>query len=133
MVSIVCTLQHHRDEVNSCAFSPTLLATCSGDKTIRIYDTSDFSELPFSPLSGHEYGVHCCRFSSCGSYLVTCSTDASIIIWSTVTGEVLATLEHPCRSPVRVCSLAPDSSLILSGACDGTVALWDFHSKKLRR
>eukprot|EP00063_Salmo_salar_P053775 XP_014028610.1 PREDICTED: WD repeat, SAM and U-box domain-containing protein 1-like isoform X3 [Salmo salar] len=133
MVSLICTLQDHRDEVNWCAFSPTLLATCSGDKTIRIYNTNDFSELPFSPLSGHRYGVHCCSFSVCGTYLFTCSTDALTIIWSMATGEVTTKFEHPGGSPVRVCSLSPDSSLLLSGASDGTLALWDFHSKKLRK
>uniref|UniRef100_A0A4W5RKR4 WD repeat, SAM and U-box domain-containing protein 1 n=1 Tax=Hucho hucho TaxID=62062 RepID=A0A4W5RKR4_9TELE len=133
MVSLICTLQDHRDEVYWCAFSPTLLATCSGDKTIRIYNTNDFSELPFSPLSGHRYGVHCCRFSVCGTYLFTCSTDALTIIWSMATGEVTTKLEHPGGSPVRVCSLSPDSSLLLSGASDGTLALWDFHSKKLSK
>ncbi|XP_072253228.1 WD repeat, SAM and U-box domain-containing protein 1-like isoform X2 [Leuresthes tenuis] len=45
----------------------------------------------------------------------------------------MAALEHPGRSPLRVCALAPDSSLLLAGACDGTVALWNFHSKTLRR
>ncbi|XP_029937246.1 WD repeat, SAM and U-box domain-containing protein 1-like [Myripristis murdjan] len=133
MVSVVRSLRHHSDEVTCCAFSPTLLATCSGDKTVRIYDTADFSELPYSPLSGHGYAVHCCCFSACGSYLLTCSTDGSTIIWSAATGEAAAALQHPDRSPVRVCALAPDSSLLLAGACDGTVAMWNFDSKTLRR
>lgn len=133
MVSIIVTLRHHTDEVSCCAFSPSLLATSSGDKTIRVYSTADFSELPFSPLSGHDYGVHCCCFSSCGSYLFSCSTDGSAIVWSSGTGEVAAVVQHPGRSPLRVCALAPDSSLLLAGACDGTVALWDFPSKTLRR
>lgn len=50
MVSLICTLRHHTDEVTCCAFSPSLLATSSGDKTLRVYTTADFSELPFSPL-----------------------------------------------------------------------------------
>ncbi|XP_005918284.1 WD repeat, SAM and U-box domain-containing protein 1 isoform X1 [Haplochromis burtoni] len=133
MVSLICTLRHHTDEVTCCAFSPSLLATSSGDKTLRVYTTADFSELPFSPLRGHGYGVHCCCFSSCGSFLLSCSTDGSVIVWSAETGEVKATLEHPGRSPLRVCALAPDSSLLLAGACDGTAALWDFRSKTLRR
>ncbi|CAB1346682.1 unnamed protein product [Coregonus sp. 'balchen'] len=62
MVSLMRTLYDHRYEVYWCALSPTLLATCSWDKTIRIYNRNDFSELLFSPLSGHGYGVHC--FSS---------------------------------------------------------------------
>lgn len=132
-MSLIVTLRHHADEVSCCAFSPSLLATSSGDKTIRVYSTVDFSELPFSPLSGHGYGVHCCRFSSCGTFLLSCSTDGFVMVWRSDTGEVCATLEHPGRSPLRVCALAPDSSLLLAGACDGTVAVWDFSCKTLRR
>ncbi|XP_041663784.1 WD repeat, SAM and U-box domain-containing protein 1-like [Cheilinus undulatus] len=133
MVSLMCTLQQHTDEVSCCAFSHSLLATSSGDKTLRVYKTPGFSELPFSPLSGHDYGVHCCCFSSCGSFLLSCSTDGSVIVRSSETGEVTAVLRHPGRSPLRVCAMAPDSSHLLAGACDGTVALWDFSSKALSR
>lgn len=132
-MTLVHTLRHHRDDVNGCALSATLLATCSGDKTIRVYSLSDFCELPFSPLSGHGYGVHSCCFSGCGKYLASCSTDATVIIWDMDTGEIFQQYEHPGRSPVRVCALAPDTSLVLSGASDGTVALWDFQSTRLRR
>lgn len=133
MTSLICTLQDHRDDVNWCAFSGKLLATCSGDKTLRIYNTRDFSELPFSPLSGHGYSVHCCCFSTCGQFLASCSTDATTLVWSMDTGEIEAVLEHPGRSPVRICALSPDSSHLVSGASDGTLALWDFSSKQLRR
>ncbi|XP_029935885.1 WD repeat, SAM and U-box domain-containing protein 1 [Myripristis murdjan] len=133
MVSLVCTLQDHLDDVNWCAFSATLLATCSGDKTLRIYNTRDFAELPYSPLSGHGYGVHCCCFSACGQFLASCSTDATTVIWSVATGEIEAVLEHPGRSPVRICAFSPDSTYLVSGASDGTLALWDFPSKKLLR
>ncbi|KAK7913180.1 hypothetical protein WMY93_013391 [Mugilogobius chulae] len=123
MVSLICTLQHHRDDVNWCAFSATLLATCSGDKTLRVYNTKDFSEQPFSPLTGHGYGVHCCCFSPCGQFLASCSTDATVVIWSMVSGEIEAVLEHPGRSPVRVCALSPNSTHLVSGASDGSLAL----------
>uniref|UniRef100_A0A3B4X6I5 WD repeat, SAM and U-box domain-containing protein 1 n=1 Tax=Seriola lalandi dorsalis TaxID=1841481 RepID=A0A3B4X6I5_SERLL len=133
MTSLLCTLHDHLDDVNWCAFSAKLLATCSGDKTLRIYNTSDFSELSFSPLSGHGYSVHCCCFSPCGQFLVSCSTDATTVVWSMVTGEIEAVMEHPGRSPVRICALSPDSIHMVSGASDGTLALWDFPSKQLRR
>ncbi|KAM4592877.1 WD repeat, SAM and U-box domain-containing protein 1 isoform 1-T3 [Odontesthes bonariensis] len=133
MASLICTLQDHQDDVNWCAFSAKLLATCSGDKTLRIYNTRDFSELPFSPLSGHGYSVHCCCFSACGQFLASCSTDATIMVWSMVSGDIEAVLEHPGRSPVRICALSPDSVHLVSGASDGTLALWDFPSKQLCR
>ncbi|XP_017537839.1 WD repeat, SAM and U-box domain-containing protein 1 isoform X1 [Pygocentrus nattereri] len=133
MVSLICTLQSHRDDVNWCTFSSSLLATCSADKTIRVYSTQDFTELPFSPLSGHGYGVHCCCFSPCGQYLASCSTDATTVVWAMDTGEIEAVLEHPGRSPVRVCAFSPDSSWLVSGASDGTLALWDFPSRTLCR
>ncbi|XP_063329836.1 WD repeat, SAM and U-box domain-containing protein 1 isoform X1 [Pelmatolapia mariae] len=133
MTSLICTLQHHQDDVNWCAYSAKLLATCSGDKTLRIYDARDFSELPFSPLTGHGYSVHCCCFSACGQFLASCSTDATTVIWSMVSGEIEAVLEHPGRSPVRICAFSPDSLHLVSGASDGTLALWDFPSRQLRR
>nr|XP_061796041.1 WD repeat, SAM and U-box domain-containing protein 1 isoform X2 [Nerophis lumbriciformis] len=133
MVSLICTLQDHRDDVNWCAFSAQLLATCSGDKTVRVYNTRDFSELAFSPLEGHGYSAHCCCFSPCGQFLASCSTDATTLVWSMTTGEIEAVLEHPGRSPVRICVLSPDSTHLVSGASDGSLALWDFPSKQLRR
>ncbi|XP_037103349.1 WD repeat, SAM and U-box domain-containing protein 1 isoform X1 [Syngnathus acus] len=133
MVSLICTLQDHRDDVNWCAFSAQLLATCSGDKTVRVYNTRDFSELAFSPLEGHGYSVHCCCFSPCGQFLASCSTDATTLVWSMATGEIEAVLQHPGRSPVRICVLSPDSTHLISGASDGSLALWDFPSKQLRR
>lgn len=133
MVSLICTLQDHRDDVNWCAFSSNLLATCSGDKAIRVYSTRDFSELSFSPLSGHGYVVHCCCFSPCGQYLASCSTDATTVVWSMDSGDIDAVLEHPGRSPVRVCAFSPDSKHLVSGASDGTLALWDFTSRSLQR
>lgn len=133
MVSLICTIQDHRDDVNWCAFSAQLLATCSGDKTVRVYNTQDFSELAFSPLEGHGYSVHCCCFSPCGQFLASCSTDATTLVWSMVTGEIEAVLQHPGRSPVRICVLSPNCTHLVSGASDGSLALWDFPSKQLCR
>nr|XP_057938183.1 WD repeat, SAM and U-box domain-containing protein 1-like [Doryrhamphus excisus] len=133
MASLVTSLQHHTDEVTCCTFSSSLLATGSGDKNLRLYNTSDFSELPCSPLSAHGYGVRSCCFTSCGDYLLSCCADGSILVWSCKSGEVDSELQHPNRSPLRVVALAPDSSLMMAGASDGSVALWDFNSRTLLR
>ncbi|XP_065108455.1 WD repeat, SAM and U-box domain-containing protein 1-like isoform X1 [Paramisgurnus dabryanus] len=133
MTSLVHTLRDHLDDVNGCTLSQSLLATCSGDKTVRVYSLEDFSELRFSPLTGHGYAVHGCCFSACGRFLASCSTDALTKVWSTSTGAEVAALQHPARSPVRVCAFSPDARHLLSGASDGTVALWHVPSKTLQR
>lgn len=133
MVTLVQTLTDHVDDVNCCAFSSTCLASCSLDKSIRLYSLNDFSELPFSPLKGHSYGVHSCCFSSCGNFLASSSTDGTTVLWNPQCGEKLAILKQPSESPVRVCKFSPDTNYLVSGAADGTVALWDVRRKKLRR
>ncbi|XP_063789746.1 WD repeat, SAM and U-box domain-containing protein 1 [Pseudophryne corroboree] len=125
MVELMRTLADHVDDVNCCAFSDSHLATCSLDKTIRVYTLKDFKELPFSPLRGHTYAVHCCCFSPNQSVLASCSTDGKTILWSMGNGQILVSLEQPGSSPVRVCRFSPSSIYLVSGAADGTVVLWN--------
>ncbi|XP_042683156.1 WD repeat, SAM and U-box domain-containing protein 1 [Centrocercus urophasianus] len=133
MATLVRTLTDHSDDVNCCAFSSSCLATCSLDKSIRIYSLNDFTELPYSPLKGHAYAVHCCCFSPSGHTLASCSTDGTTIVWDTRDGRVLAVLEQPTGSPVRVCRFSPESSYLVSGAADGSVVLWNMLSMKMYR
>ncbi|KAM9250168.1 WD repeat, SAM and U-box domain-containing protein 1 isoform 3-T3 [Dugong dugon] len=133
MVKLIHTLADHSDDVNCCAFSPSLLATCSLDKTIRVYSLSNFTELPHSPLKFHTYAVHCCCFSPSGHLLASCSTDGTTVLWNTQNGQTLAVMEQPSGSPVRVCRFSPDSTCLVSGAADGTVVLWNIQTYKLYR
>ncbi|KAK2108911.1 WD repeat, SAM and U-box domain-containing protein 1 [Saguinus oedipus] len=133
MVKLIHTLADHGDDVNCCAFSFSLLATCSLDKTVRLYSLSDFTELPHSPLKFHTYAVHCCCFSPSGHILASCSTDGTTVLWKTENGQTLAVMEQPSGSPVRVCQFSPDSTCLASGAADGTVVLWNAQSYKLYR
>ncbi|XP_063115724.1 WD repeat, SAM and U-box domain-containing protein 1 isoform X3 [Cavia porcellus] len=133
MVKLIHTLADHSDDVNCCAFSSSLLATCSLDKTIRLYSLSNFAELPHSPLKFHTYAVHCCCFSPSGHILASCSTDGTTVLWSAHSGQTLAVMEQPGGSPVRVCRFSPDSSCLASGGADGTVVLWNTQSHKLYR
>ncbi|XP_021587280.2 WD repeat, SAM and U-box domain-containing protein 1 isoform X2 [Ictidomys tridecemlineatus] len=133
MVKLIHTLADHGDDVNCCAFSLSLLATCSLDKTIRLYSLIDFTELPYSPLKFHTYAVHCCCFSPSGHILASCSTDGTTVLWSTQNGQTLAVMQQPGGSPVRVCRFSPDSTCLASGAADGTVVLWNAKSYKSYR
>ncbi|XP_028941464.1 WD repeat, SAM and U-box domain-containing protein 1 isoform X3 [Antrostomus carolinensis] len=133
MVTLIHTSADHNDDVNCCAFSSSCLATCSLDKTIRVYCLKNFTELPYSPLKGHTYAVHCCCFSPSGHVLASCSTDGTTMVWSTGDGRMLAVLEQPSGSPVRVCRFSPESMYLVSGAADGSAVLWNMQSLKLYR
>ncbi|KAM4697891.1 WD repeat, SAM and U-box domain-containing protein 1 [Rhinophrynus dorsalis] len=133
MAELVCRLKDHTDDVNYCTFSDTYLATCSLDKTIRVYSLNDFKEQPFSPLKGHTYAVHCCCFSPDKPILASCSTDGKTILWNMSNGQVLALLEQPTGSPVRVCKFSPNSTYLATGAADGTLVLWNVPLLKLHR
>lgn len=133
MVKLIHTLADHGDDVSCCAFSSSLLATCSLDKTIRLYSLSDFAELPHSPLKFHTYAVHCCCFSPSGHILASCSTDGTTVLWGAHSGQPLVVMEQPGGSPVRVCRFSPDSAYLASGAADGSVVLWNAQSYKLYR
>ncbi|XP_069080287.1 WD repeat, SAM and U-box domain-containing protein 1 [Pleurodeles waltl] len=133
LVTLTQTLADHSDDVNCCAFSSSYLATCSMDKTIRVYEMSNFVELSYSPLKGHTYAVHCCCFSPLGDILASCSTDGTIKLWNPQNGHTLAVLEHPSSSPVRVCRFSPQSMYLVSGGADGTVVLWNVESLKSHR
>lgn len=133
MVTLIHTLADHSDDVNYCAFSSSCLATCSLDKTIRVYSLEDFTELPYSPLKGHTYAVHCCCFSPSGHFLASCSTDGTSVVWDSGNGQMLAVLEQPSSSPVRICRFSPDSTCLVSGAADGSVVLWNVQSSRMYR
>jgi WD40 repeat protein len=136
--SIIASLHHtissHTSDVNGLCFSKSkVLATCSGDKTVRLWDTDDYSELACSPLCGHTYYVHCCTFSPFGTLLASCSTDGKVIIWDVKTGKKKVVLQHESKSPIRVCRFSADSQMLVSGGDDNNICLWDISTESLIR
>ncbi|XP_041433517.1 WD repeat, SAM and U-box domain-containing protein 1 [Xenopus laevis] len=133
MARFICELKDHTDDVNCCSFSDSYVATCSLDKTIRVYSLKDFKELPFSPLKGHTYAVHWCCFAPDKPILASCSTDGKTILWSMHNGQMLAVLEQPSGSPVRVCRYSSISNYLATGGSDGSIVLWNVQQMKFHR
>ena len=127
------TIKAHSSDVNGVCFSEDTLATCSSDKTIRLWSLSDFTEEPVSPLCGHTYSVHNCTFSPSGATLATCSTDGKVILWDGKTWDKLAVLGHSSGSSIRVCRFSPTSDLLVTGSDDDKLCIWDVKARKLIR
>lgn len=60
----------------------TLLASCGGDRRVRIWGTEGDSWICKSVLSeGHQRTVRKVAWSPCGNYLASASFDATTCIW----------------------------------------------------
>ena len=66
MASLEQTLTGHASDINGLAFNLSTLASCSSDRTIRLWSLTDYTELACSPLIKHSYPVHGCVFSTSG-------------------------------------------------------------------
>ncbi|KAL7960409.1 WD40 repeat-like protein [Trichoderma compactum] len=81
----------HGEAILAAQFSPatsSLLATGSGDKTARIWDTA--TGTPKYTLSGHAHWVLCVSWSPDGMRLATGSMDKSVRLWDPATGKAAA-------------------------------------------
>jgi ribosome assembly protein 4 len=78
----------HGEAILAAQFSPessSRLATGSGDKTARIWDTE--TGTPKYTLSGHTGWVLCVAWSPDGNILATGSMDKSVRVWDPATGK----------------------------------------------
>lgn len=109
----------------------TLLATCSSDLTIKLWDPSD-EYKNIRTLPGHDHSVSSIRFipsgaagaPTSGNLLASASRDRTIRIWDVTTGYCLRTLRGH-TDWVRSLSPSPDGRYLASTASDQTARVWD--------
>ncbi|KAJ0412397.1 hypothetical protein ATCC90586_005417 [Pythium insidiosum] len=65
------------------------LATCSSDKTAKVWNIEEKGCPLVHTLQGHQRWVWDCAFSAVSSYLVTCSSDQSARLWDLSQGEAI--------------------------------------------
>ena len=112
----------HNGNVVAVAFSPngSMLATASGDKTARLFNTLDGNELA---RMNHADLVWAVAFSPDGTKIVTASSDKTAKIWDAATKKELARLAHD--DWVIAVAFNPDSTRIATASLDGTGRIWD--------
>jgi platelet-activating factor acetylhydrolase IB subunit alpha len=102
----------------------TLLASCSTDLTIKLWDPSnDYANI--RTLFGHDHSVSALRFlSPSGNLLVSASRDASLRIWDVSTGYCVKTIRGH-SDWVRDVSPSFDGQYLVSGGNDRTAIICD--------
>lgn len=107
------------------------LATCSSDRTIKIFEISGDSQTQIAELLGHEGPVWQIAWAhpKFGSLLASCSYDRKVILWKEQEGnpsQWLKLYEHAVHDlSVNSISWAPhEYGLMLAcGSSDGTVSV----------
>lgn len=133
-LQLLAELRGHTNRVWTVAWSPSgkYLASCGGDKTIRIWskDASDDSKwVCTSVLDGvHTRTVRCVAWSPCGTKIASSGFDGQVGIWEYDTDDAewqcIAALEGH-QNEVKWVSWSNDGSLIATCSRDKTACIWE--------
>ncbi len=113
----------------SCAiFHPVTnqIATCGGDKQIKIWNLENTSMKMIKEIRGHDKPLSSICYSSDGHYLASAGGDRIIKIWdcSKDYSEFRAIRGH--TDWVTSVAFNPTNQVLISGSVDQTVRIWDF-------
>ncbi len=114
----------HADWVLQVAWSPDgrRLASASRDRTVRIWDVDNGSEL--AVLRGHDDPVYGVAWSPDGRWLASASRDRTVRIWDAGNGSELTVLSGHDDS-VHGVAWSPDGQLLVTASQDRTTRIWD--------
>ncbi|BDA49730.1 probable cytosolic iron-sulfur protein assembly protein CI [Coccomyxa sp. Obi] len=126
------TLEGHTDRAWHVAWSPTgeTLASCSGDKTVRLWTRRQPGSEEWMCSATLEEAqtrtIRCCSWSPDGRSLATASFDATTAIWEVQAGvwEQVALLEGH-ENEVKGVAWSPSGSLIATCSRDKSVWIWE--------
>lgn len=134
-----CQLEGHSDRVWYVSWSPSgdCFASCSGDKTVKIWGHRQASrdddcnsksawECLHTLEGSHSGTVRSCCWSPNGKYLATASFDKTVVVWTEYDGEwdAVAVLEGH-DSEVKSVAWNPNGFLLATCGRDKTVWFWE--------
>ena len=116
----------------------TLLASCSSDLTVKLWDPSD-DYKNIRTLPGHDHSVSAVRFipsgaagmMSSGNLLVSASRDQTLRIWDATTGYCVKTMRGHVDW-IRDVAASFDGRWLLSAGNDQTARVWDANTGEMR-
>ena len=118
----------HDKAVNCAAVAPnlTLGATCSGDRTARLWRLPDL--IPAGTIRGHKRGVWAVAFSPTDRIIATAGGDKFIKLWSCdpnagVQSSCLRTLEGHTAAVLTLRFISSGTQIVSTGS-DGLLVLW---------
>ena len=121
------TIKPHEDRVWTLAWNNNLLASCSGDKNICIFEYSDGKIIQKSLLKEtHSKTIRSITWDHSGNYLASASFDTKINIWKrkNMEFECISTLEGQ-ENEIKSVSFSVSGQYLASCSRDKTIYIWD--------
>lgn len=117
-------LTGHREEISNCQFNfdCSLVASCSLDRTARVWDPRQMKSL--ATITGHEEELQDVSFDYSGRRLATCSTDCTARVWDVAENFDLVALMEGHRDEICKVCFSPGGSQLLTASQDRTARLW---------
>lgn len=111
------------------------LATCSSDKTIKIFDVEGNNHTLVDTLKGHDGPVWCVSWAhpKFGNILASASYDAKVIIWKENNGQWGKAIEHTNhQASVNMVAWAPHTlgAIFACASTDGKVSVLEFKDER---
>ena len=104
--------------------SGTLLASASGDGSVKLWDYDRPSCPLLATLDGHQGDVYSVRFHPCYSKIVSAGYDACARLWDVETRRELSTFRCH-QAPITSVVFNKYGNLVATGSKDGTVKFTD--------
>lgn len=118
------TLKGHKAAVNSVHFKDGVVATASGDRTVRLWNLTTGGIV--RTIAAHGRGIACVNLTE--SFVVTGSSDHIIKILNRESGEEVRTLKGHSG---LVRTIQTDNTKIVSGSYDQSIRIWDIKTGKM--
>ena len=123
-------LKGHKRGVWDCQFSShdRVIATCSGDKTIKLWSLGDFSCV--RTFQGHAAGTFRVRFLSGGLQLVSCDGEGIVRLTDIRSSECVFSIDaHDDK--IWALDISSDGKMLVTGAADSRLKVFNDTTKQL--
>lgn len=136
MVSLINTIETgHEDMIHGAEldYYGLLMATCSSDNTVKIFDVKNEEHVLLAELVGHRAPVWDVSWAhpKYGNILASCSYDRKVIFWKKTGANWQNSYEYNSESSVNSISWAPhEIGMILACASsDGSITFLTFNNE----